>query len=119
MSTAARFPSSPRCWRVVSPSLLPVPLLAVLSLIACGGGGVSGGGGGGGGSGNPPDFSLVIGVPNLSVQQQGAYQFQSVAAKPVNGFTGTISLSVSGLPTGITILGNIPPAGVVSGSSFQ
>src|SRR5205807_2039137 len=88
MSTAARFPSSPRRWRFVSPSLLPVPLLAVLSLIACGGGGVSGGGGGGGGSGNPPDFSLVIGVPNLSVQQQGAYQFQSVAAKPVNGFTG-------------------------------
>jgi DNA-binding beta-propeller fold protein YncE len=72
---------------------------------------------------NPaPDFSLSIGNPTLTVQQQGAYRTQVVSATPLNGFSQTISLSVSGLPAGVTTVPSIIPpfnlSGAVQGSSF-
>ena len=85
---------------------LPLLLLAVSSFlwVSCGGGA---------GSGPPPppppppptaDFSVDIGAPNITAQQQGAYQIQSLAVRPQSGFIGTVDFSVSGLPSGVTIL---------------
>lgn len=58
----------------------------------------------------PPaaDFQLVVASPSLTTQQGGAPQFQTVQANPLNGFTGTISLAVSGLPAGVTTLPSGP-----------
>lgn len=109
-------------WR----NLLRVTLMAgilalILSLSSCGGGG-------GSSSQQPPppppaDFSLVFEEASVSLQPQGIYQFQNVAAKPSNGFVGTIDLSVSGLPAGVTMTPSSLPALVITGSatntSFQ
>lgn len=100
------------------------PLCATLLLSACGGGSTNNGGGGGGGVvDNPPDFSLQVEVPSLTLQQGGAYQIQTVYASLVNGFNGTINLTVSGLPAGVqTIPATIPPlsqSGTEAATSFQ
>jgi hypothetical protein len=100
--------------------LLAVILAAGLVLSSCGGGGSSS-------SQQPPppaaDFSLAFEEASVSIQQQGVYQFQNIAATPVNGFTGTISLTVSGLPAGVTMTPGSLPALVITGSgtntSFQ
>lgn len=103
-------------------SSFAVTVVFLLSLISCGGGGASGG--------PPPpppppaaDFSLLVSAPNISVQQQGAYAAQAIAAKTVNGFSGIIHLTLSGLPAGVTTLpGNVPdlsPTGLIQDSPFQ
>lgn len=89
---------------------------------------------GGGTSSSPPpplppppssaaDFSLSVEVTTVTLQQGGALQFQSVQATPVNGFTGTVNLSFSGLPTGISTTPAGPYSITVSASaqlaSFQ
>ena len=65
----------------------------------------------------------MISTPNISVQQQGAYAAQDVTAKTVNGFSGTVHLTLSGLPAGVTTLpGSVPdlsPTGAIQDSSFQ
>ena len=99
-------------------------LFLLVSLVSCGGGGSSTTGGGGNvPPGNPPDFSLLVGVPSVTLQQQGAYQIQGISAKTVNGFSGDITLSISGLPAGVTTIpGSVPilsPTGSVSSSGFQ
>jgi RHS repeat-associated protein len=48
-----------------------------------------------------PDFTLGSIPASVQVAQGGAASF-TITATPVNGFTGTISLSVSGLPSGVT-----------------
>jgi len=53
----------------------------------------------GGGSG--PDFSLSASPTSLTVAQ-GASGTSTVAISPLNGFTGTVSLTASGLPSGVT-----------------
>lgn len=77
-------------------------------LTACGGG--SGGTSESGSGGNPPpppppaaDFSLQFEVPQLTLQQQGAFEFETVQVNPINGFTGTVSLSLLGVPAGVTV----------------
>ncbi|MFZ0522819.1 MAG: IPT/TIG domain-containing protein [Candidatus Acidiferrales bacterium] len=89
--------------------VLVVCLLTALSFISnCGSGGTSGGG-------NPPppppppagDFTLIVESATVALQQGGALVFQTVQATPTNGFTGTIQLSLSALPTGVT---GTPPA---------
>ncbi len=50
--------------------------------------------------GNPnPDFSLTVAPPSQSVVQGGSTSF-IVAVNPSGGFTGSVSFSVSGLPSG-------------------
>ena len=83
-----------------SPIIMLFPL--VVSLISCGGGASS--------SPQPPpppptaNFLLLPESTTVTIQQGGAPQYQSVQASPLNGFSGTISLTVSGLPAGITTL---------------
>lgn len=52
----------------------------------------------------PPaaDFSLTINPVSLSPTAGGAGQVVSVAAKAINGFTGTVTVTYSGLPNGVT-----------------
>jgi DNA-binding beta-propeller fold protein YncE len=77
-------------------------LLFVVTLSSCGGGS----------SNTPPppppppaaDFGLVVGTSAETLQQGGALQFQSIQVNPLNGFTGTISVSLSGLPSGVTTI---------------
>ena len=79
-------------------------LLFVVTLLSCGGGS----------SNTPPppppppppaaDFGLVVGTSAETLQQGGTLQFQSIQVNPVNGFTGTISVSLSGLPSGVTTI---------------
>jgi len=48
------------------------------------------------------DFVLSAESSSLSIQQGGTFTFQTIQATPSNGFTGTIQLALSGLPTGVT-----------------
>jgi hypothetical protein len=81
--------------------------LSAASICGCGGhlasGGTGGGGGGGGtgGGGSTPDFSISASTSNLSLTQ-GTQQPVSLSATALNGFSGTISVAVSGLPAGVT-----------------
>jgi len=50
----------------------------------------------------PPDFSLTIAPTSLSLTAGAAGASVSVMATAVNGFTGTVSVSLSGLPAGVT-----------------
>lgn len=94
--------------RILSIGLLLITLVSSISLISCGGGSSAG---------PPPpppppagDFSLVVEVPGVTIQQGGAQQGQGIQATLLNGFTGTISLTLSGLPAGVTAV----PAGPFS-----
>jgi hypothetical protein len=49
----------------------------------------------------PPDFSLSASPGTLTVNQ-GARGTSTITVNPANGFTGTVSLSASGLPSGVT-----------------
>jgi len=49
-----------------------------------------------------PDFSLTVNPASLTLTAGGAGQPASVTANALNGFTGSVSLSVSGLPAGVT-----------------
>jgi hypothetical protein len=48
-----------------------------------------------------PDFSLSASPTSVSVTQGGSGS-STITVNPVNGFTGSVSLSVSGLPSGVT-----------------
>src|SRR5260370_25046828 len=94
--------------RILSIGLLLITLISSISLISCGGGSLAG---------QPPpppppagDFSVVVEVPGVTIQQGGAQQGQGIQATLLNGFTGTISLTLSGLPAGVTAV----PAGPFS-----
>jgi hypothetical protein len=80
--------------------------LAIALLLApiCGCGGKlasSGTGGAGGGGGSTADFSISANVASLSLTP-GSQQPVNLSATALNGFAGTISVVVSGLPTGVT-----------------
>jgi len=49
-----------------------------------------------------PDFSLSVNATSLSLTAGGSAQPVSVSATAINGFTGTIPVTISGLPTGVT-----------------
>ncbi|PYX91112.1 MAG: hypothetical protein DMG67_11130 [Acidobacteria bacterium] len=48
-----------------------------------------------------PDFTLSASPNTLSITQ-GASGSSTITVNPVNGFTGSVSLSASGLPSGVT-----------------
>ncbi|HUA92453.1 MAG TPA: hypothetical protein VL991_07785 [Terracidiphilus sp.] len=62
----------------------------------------NGSGGSGGGSGAPADFSLSVTPASLSLAAGGSAQPATLTATAVNGFTGTIAVTLSGLPAGVT-----------------
>jgi hypothetical protein len=66
-----------------------------------------------------PDFDLTVSAPAATVFPGGSAQF-TVSVAPVQGFTGTVTLTVgseSGFPTGVTSGGFTPPAITGSGTS--
>src|SRR3984957_19310092 len=49
----------------------------------------------------PPDFSMALAPASLRVVQ-GAKGASAVSLTPINGFAGSVAISISGLPTGVT-----------------
>src|SRR5437762_5205606 len=95
-------------------------LLLVLTVSSCGGGSSS----------MPPppppppaDFALAAASPTVTIQQGGALQFQTIQANPLNGFTGLITLTIAGLPVGVTTMPSGPlsisVSGQAQGTAFQ
>jgi pre-peptidase len=64
--------------------------------------------------GTTPDFSLSLNPPSSTVAQGGTTTFTVTTAK-INNSSQSISLSVGGLPSGVT--GSFNPNSVVAGSS--
>jgi DNA-binding beta-propeller fold protein YncE len=104
-------------------SIAPISVIAVvlLGLAGCGGGGNSSNS-----SAPPPpdgDFSLSVDSTTVALQQQGISQIQSISATPLNGFTGTVTVTMSGLPAGVTATPSGPysisTTGPAQGVSFQ
>jgi hypothetical protein len=62
--------------------------------------------GGGSSSITPPlpvsDFSLALSTNSISIQQGTTSAALNVSVNPVNGFTGTVQVSLSTLPAGVT-----------------
>lgn len=85
-------------------TLIALALVVLISGCAGGGGngGGSSGGGGGGSSPPPPDFSLTV-SPDSGTVPPGGTLVVLVSATAVNGFTGSISVSITGLPNGVTV----------------
>ncbi|MBU6409051.1 MAG: heparin lyase I family protein, partial [Verrucomicrobia bacterium] len=65
---------------------------------------------------NPaPDFSLSASPTSLTITQ-GNNGTSTITVNPINGYSGTVSLSVSGLPSGVTASFN--PASTTSSSTL-
>jgi len=62
---------------------------------------------GGGGSGSSPSFTLSAGPANPSVGQGGSVT-TTITVTGQNGFSGSVTLSASGLPVGVTASFNPP-----------
>jgi hypothetical protein len=81
----------------IRPFLYLTFLLSVL-LTGCG----SGNNGGGGSPPLTPDFSLSLAPTSLTLTAGSSTTFQ-VSLQPLNGFTGSASVEISGLPAGVTV----------------
>lgn len=82
-------------------------ILAVVALLVfswcCGcGSSHTNGGTGGGGNAPSPDFTLQASPSTVTLTAGGAAQTVSVSATAQNGFTGTVAVAITGLPTGVT-----------------
>lgn len=82
--------------------------VAALVLAACGGGGDSGT------NPTPKGFTVALSASTLSVQQ-GATGSITATIGRTGDFSGTVNLSVEGLPTGIT--GSFSPSAITSGTT--
>src|SRR5207247_1958251 len=60
-----------------------------------------------------PDYTLSA-SPNSLTVTQGTNNSSTISVSPLNGFTGSVQLSASGLPTGVTAAFNPNPATVSS-----
>jgi len=84
--------------RVLSRSLFAI---SILGLVSCGGGS-----GGGGSSGPPPPppatFTLSLSPAQVGLSQSATQNVQ-VQAVSENGFSGSITVSATGLPSGVTV----------------
>ena len=92
--------SAKSCCRVFGVAPIYVIASVLLLFAGCGGGPSSI-------SPPPPppptgDFTLAVDSTTLTVQQQGTPQLQNISAKPLNGFAGTVTVKLSGLPSGVT-----------------
>ena len=50
----------------------------------------------------PPDFSLSLSVNSISISQGGTSSAVNVTVNPSNGFTGSVQVTLDGLPAGVT-----------------
>jgi Abnormal spindle-like microcephaly-assoc'd, ASPM-SPD-2-Hydin len=65
-----------------------------------------------------PDFSLTASPSSVSVGQDGTSPAVTITVVPVNGFTGSVSLSASGLPSGVTAAFNPTSTTTTSSLTF-
>ena len=79
------------CWLT-----LPVALI-----VGCGGSSGGTGTGGGGGTPTSPDYSLSI-QPTSATINPGSSQTITISVQAQDGFTGSVSISIAGLPAGVT-----------------
>ncbi len=63
-----------------------------------------------------PDFALVVQNTSITLQQQGAAENEVIGINALNGFTGTVSLTLQGLPAGVTATPAGPYSYTVGGS---
>jgi hypothetical protein len=77
-------------------------LIPVFAGICSGCGGIVYNNSGGGGGGNPPDFSFSVSANTLSLTAGGSAEPVTLTATAINGFSGSIQVTVTGLPTGVT-----------------
>ena len=68
-------------------------------------------------SGGTPNFTLSANPSTVSVAQ-GATATSTITVTPVNGFTGSVTLSASGLPSGVTAAFNPNPTTATSTLTF-
>jgi hypothetical protein len=86
-------------------SLLVLALVAGLSISACGGSS---------GSSNitpppvPGDFALTVQTGSVSVTQGSASSPASVAVSSLNNFSDSVTIAISGLPSGVTTSPTLP-----------
>ena len=89
--------------------LLVLALVAGLSIIGCGGG-----------SSSPPpvpaDFTMSVTPASVSVTQGSASSPAVIAVSPLHNFNGSVSVSISGLPSGVTSSPAMPFA-IAAGAS--
>jgi outer membrane protein assembly factor BamB len=50
----------------------------------------------------PPDFTLTLSPTSLSITAGATGSQVSITANPINSFTGTVAVTITGLPTGVT-----------------
>src|SRR5277367_6135850 len=63
-----------------------------------------------------PDFSLAFSQNSVTVQQGATSTSVTLSADPLNGFTGTVQVTLSGLPAGV-VSNPVSPFSVTAGSS--
>lgn len=73
-------------------------------------------GGGGGNSGTSTDFSLALGQSSVMLADNGNNAVP-ISINPVGGFSGVVSVSVSGAPQGVTA--GVSPNPVTSSGNLQ
>jgi hypothetical protein len=66
----------------------------------------------------PPDFSLAVSPSTRTVNAGTQRRLHRVTVAALNGFTGTVTLSVSGLPAGATATFTLDPVGVPGTSTL-
>lgn len=73
------------------------------------------------GSSGPPDFVLALGSsqPGAATVAQGATTTVSFQVSALKGSNGSISLTLSGLPTGVGVAPGIATVGIGSAQQFD
>lgn len=66
---------------------------------------------------NSPDFSLSASPSSVTVTQ-GGNASSTITVNPLNGFTGSVTLSASGLPSGVTAAFGTNPTNSTSSLTF-
>src|SRR5579875_422430 len=93
----------PRRASAIGRGLGGVPLLVVLGLASCGGGARTSSSSSTTPPNQPsPDFSLSVSPAALTLTAGSGGQKIRVNAVPTNGFSSTVSVNISGLPSGVT-----------------
>lgn len=85
-------------WQWCSAKLYTIGLLLFAGFCSGCGGGIAAN------NNNPstPDFSIAASVTSLSLTAGGSPQSVMLSATALNGFSGTVHVTVSGMPTGVT-----------------
>ena len=105
---------------------MPRPFLLLTGFVLCGLVSIGCGGGSSStqSSAPPPpppagDFSLAVESPTVTLQQGGAFELQGIQSTAINGFMGTVELTLSGLPAGVTALPPGPYSQSVAPGSLE